>query len=292
MSVGIQPTSTIKKYSSRQVRNNANNNIQNNNNNNESNSERRRIRQSLNKKDIYNNIYRVNMNKIHLLQFDFNRDMIVEVNNEKISKIDNIVNSTKQRLSVEIKNVEDYPKIIFDTFKDDGKKQKSSKNVSYTKKERLADDSSIENKIMEAIDKDEDKDNIMNVFKSSLLAIVTILICLCIYLFFAIRACLDYKTLLGMIKDIISINYSNKIGLYFIREATLLNFPNTGIIGGNYTVIPATNRIVYKNFVRKNIIDLFMERINLSFSNIPSILPSGEYAIPNPNILSSFHSPS
>ena len=248
-------SSNIQKISPLQVENNENNSL----NNNENNNEHKKVGHSLNKKDIYNIIYKVNLNKIHLSIYDFNKDMVVETTNDKLSKIDHIIKNTKQRLSVEIKNFEEYRNIIFDEYKDDKKKQNSTKTNTDIKKEIITDENSIESKIMEAIDKEEDEDNIIRIYKFSLIGILILIICLCIYLYFQINAYLDYKTLLKIIKDIVIINYSNKIGLYFIRELTLLNIPDTKIKGGQYNILPATNIIEYKSLIRNNFIELFME---------------------------------
>jgi hypothetical protein len=79
--------------------------------------------------------------------------------------------------------------------------------------------------------------------------------------------------ILSIIKSIISINYCNKFGLYFIRELTLLNVPDTGINGGKYEVIPAKNKTEYKELVRKYILDLFIESQLAMTDFIESTLP-------------------
>ena len=249
-------SSIIKNNSSSQQKKSYENNIYLNN---ENNSEHQKIKQPLNKNDLLNNIYRVNLNKIVFSIYDFNKDMVVDVNVEKISKIDNIVKNTKQRLSVELKSLEDFSN-IYSNYNEDKKRQSSSKNIHNSiKKEIITDDKIIENKIVEAINKEQDEDSISIIYKFSFVALFILIICSLIYLYFEINSYLDSKTLLNIIKDIISINYCNKFGLYFVRELTLLNVPNTGIEGGQYVIVPAKNRAEYKSMIREIFLELFME---------------------------------
>ena len=127
------------------------------------------------------------------------------------------------------------------------------------KKEKITDDKVFGNKIMEAINKEYDDKNIMNMHKFSLIIVLIIIICSILFLYFEINSYSNFITILSILKKIISIKYCNKIGVYFIRELTLLNIVDTGIKGGQYIMIPSSNRTEYLALVKKNILELFIE---------------------------------
>ena len=188
--------------------------------NNEYDSDIQKIKQLQNRNDIYNNFYKVNLSKVRFSIYDFNRDMIVDSHIEKISKIENIIQNAKSRLSVELKNSEEYPNIAFSFIKESKKKEKNPKNDSKT--EKISDEKIIENKILEAINKEEDEEEIVKTYKYSLITIVILLVCAGVYFYFEIISYFEYGKNLNIIRNILSIKYCNKIGLYYIRELTLL----------------------------------------------------------------------
>ena len=219
-------------------------------------SERQKVRQSQNKNDMYNNFYKVNLSKVRFLIFDFNRDMIVDSTTDQASKVENILKNAKSRLSVELKNTDDYPNISFNNTKDDKKTDQPSKISNV---EKITDQKMVENKLLEAINKEQEEDDIIRIYKYSLFSVIILLACAGIYLYFEINSYLNYRKNLIIIRNILSIKYCNKMGLYFIRELTLLNIPDTGIKGGQYHLIPATNKKEYINFIRQKVLELFME---------------------------------
>ena len=249
--------SHIKRFQSMNIRKIQNNdNIRKTISKNGYDSDHRKTGQAQNKNDIYNSFYKVNLSKVHFLIYDYNKDMIVDSNAEKVSKIENILKNAKSRLSVELKNSDGYPNIIFNNTKDDKKDDPSSKNSNA---EKISDEKMVENKILEAINKEQEEDDIINIYKYSFIGVIILLACAGIYLYFQVNSYLNYRKNLIIIRNILSIKYCNKIGLYFIREITLLNVPDTGIKGGQYLLIPATDRTEYINLVKQKILELFME---------------------------------
>ena len=89
----------------------------------ESYSENVKNKQAPVKNDIFSSIYKVNLSKIHFSVYDFNKDMPVDNNEEKISKVEKIIKNTKSRLSVEIKNIDEYPNILFTNVIEEKKKR-------------------------------------------------------------------------------------------------------------------------------------------------------------------------
>ena len=247
----------LKRYSSVKLKDNKNNNVFNVYTNSGYESENQRNKQIAHKHDMFNSFYKVNLNKIHFLIYDFNKDMIIDAENEKTSKIENIIRNTKQRLSVELKSTDNYPNIIINNIKDDKKGAISSKDN--LKQEPLSEEKSVENKIIEAINKENDEDDIIRIYKYSFIGVLILLICASLYLYFEINLYLEYRVIMNIIRDILSVKYCNKISLYYIRELTLLNTPDTGIRGGKYLFIPANDRDQYTTMIKKNILELFME---------------------------------
>ena len=247
----------VKRYSSLKLRDNKKNSLKNINYNSGYESENQRNKQIANKYDMLNSFYKVNLNKIHFLIYDFNKDMIIDATYEKSSKIENIIKNTRQRLSVELKNTDNYPKIIIDNIKDDKKGVISSKDIP--KLEPLSEEKTVENKIMEAINKENDEDDIARIYKFSLFGVFILLICACSYLYFAINLYMEFRLIMRIIRNILSVKYCNKMSLYYIRELTLLNTPDVGIRGGKYLFIPAKDRDQYNTMIKKKILDLFME---------------------------------
>ena len=209
------------------------------------------------KNDYFNSYYKVNLSKIQFSKYDFNKEMVVDCVVEKISQVESVLKNPKSRVSITIKN----HNIVFNNFPEELKKSQSSKNINNpaTKIEKLSDEKIIENKIMDAINKEEDEEKIVLMHKYSIVLIIFLIACSSLYLYFEISSYKDYKTILGMIKNIISINYCNKIGLYYIRELTLLNIPDTGIKDGQYTEIPASNKDEYNDLIKKKLLELFIE---------------------------------
>ena len=224
--------------------------------NNKNNSENQKIKAFLNRNNIYNNFYKVNLNKIYFSIYDFNKDMIVDTTFEKTSKIENIIKDPA-RFSIKFKNSEEYPNIFLNKIIEEKKRENC--DINNSKKEKITNDKIIMNKVIEAINKEYDEKNIIGIHKASMLLGLIIIICSCIFLYFEINSYLDSNTILSIIKRIIAIKYCNKIGMYFIRELTLLNMIDTGIKGGQYLIIPASNRTEYLSIIQKNILELFIE---------------------------------
>ena len=230
----------------------------------EVNSDNLEKKQTEHKYDIFNAIYKVNITKIHYSIYDFNKDMVVDKNMIKISKIESIIKNAQLRFSTELNSSKEYPNNLFNNIYEDIKKEYSVKNKrennkNINKNEIINNENIIGNKIMEAINKGKEEDNSFNLNKISFFLILILIACGCIFLYYELDLYSKSVQILSLIKEIISINYCNKMGLYFIRELTLLNTPDTGIIGGFYVIIPATNRTEYISIVKKNALDLFVE---------------------------------
>ena len=266
-----EDSTKIQPFSSAKVKNKENNN---NIPLKESNTENTRNKQTPHKNDFFNDFYKVNFNKIFFSIYDFNKDMVVESTTEKISQIESLLKA-KSRLSVDIKFNNEYPNIFINNIVEEKKRENllMNKKENNEKKDKITNEKIMENKIMEAINKEQDQESIISVHKNSLSLIFILIITACVFLYYELTLCSESMEILSLIKSILSINYCNKFGLYFIRELTLLNVPDTGIKGGKYEVIPAKNKTEYIELVRKYILDLFIESQLAMTDIIESTLP-------------------
>ena len=86
---------------------------------------------------------------------------------------------------------------------------------------------------------------------------------------------ISYSTLnntLELINNIINVRYSNVIGIYYLRESTLLNI-NSSLCEANYDTIPAKNKNEYKTFVKSEILELFKDSQTRMRKIVSSSLP-------------------
>ena len=84
-------------------------------------------KQIQNKNDILNNFYRVNLDNIHFSIYDFNKDMVIDNDFEKISKIENIMKNSKSRMSLDLNNNEEYPNFLYGDIFENKKKEYKKK---------------------------------------------------------------------------------------------------------------------------------------------------------------------
>jgi len=217
-------------------------------------------------RDLFNSYYKVNLNNMHFMIFDFNKDMIVEGNKKEIIlKMESIIHSFKNKDNIiNIGKDERYPFISFKTIKEDKKdKKKNEENelLNNGQNSVINEQKSLERKINEIIsDKKEEKAIKLLRYYSALSFIILILIA-GLSLFISLNYFKKIGQILGIIKNITLIKYCNALGRYYIRELTLLNF-NIPNINGIYREIPAKNKTNYRAKIHTLLIDLFLESQN------------------------------
>ena len=215
-------------------------------------------RQSKKKNNFLNNYYKVNLSKINLSIYDFNKEMAIDKGVEKESKMEKLIKDAQSRSNA-LKDSGEFHNILHNNFKKGKKASITLGEAKSLKKQITNDKKSFENKITEAINKEEDEEKIVKTKRYSIFLAIILMICSGFYLYYEIKGYQDYVSILGIIKNVVSINYSNKMGVFYMRELTLLNIPDTGIKGGNYSKIFWSNKNEYISFVKKNILDLFVE---------------------------------
>ena len=218
-------------------------------------------------KEMISNYYKVNLSNIHFMIFDFNKDMIVEGDKKEIIfKIDNIINSSKNKNNIiNIGKDERYPFISYKNTKEEKKNnnkvEEQNKLLNNNINSIINEEKSFERKINDSINDKKEEEAIKILKNYSIISFVVLILfsglilCLNIYYFREIR------NILQIIKNIINIKYTNSLGLYYVRELTLVNY-NTKDINSYYTELPAKNKTTYISLIRTKLIELFIESQN------------------------------
>ena len=217
-------------------------------------------------KEMASNYYKVNLSNMHFMIFDFNKDMIVDGDkNEIVFKIDNIINSSKNKNNIiNIGKDERYPFISFKNTKED-KKNKNKNKVEEKNKilnnninSIINEEKSFERKINDSINDKKEEEAIKILKTYSFISFTILIIFAGLILYLNIYYFREIRNILKIIKNIINIRYTNSFGLYYVRELTLINY-NTKEIDSNYTKFPAKNRTAYIDLIRGKLMDLFLE---------------------------------
>ena len=216
-----------------------------------------------NEKNIMNKYYEVNLNNIHFMIYDFNKDMLVDGNKNEVNiKIKKILNgSNNNEISFSGRD-EDYPNSFLSLKHKSTLKKKIVDEENKNKQNEIIDkESSYKRKINDAINNQEDETTIKKLKRYSLLFFITMISCSGINLYLNLYYNYMFKSILYLIKNSISIKYCNRISLYYIRELTLLNLNIPNLKGGEYIEIPAkkSNREGYRKLIRDKLTSLFIE---------------------------------
>jgi len=214
-------------------------------------------------KNLFNSYYRVNLNNMHFMIYDFNKDMLVEGNKKEIVlKMENIIHSFKNNDNlIHIGKDERYPFISFKTTKEDKKIKKKIKETELLNKGQntiINEQKSYEKKINEIISDKKEEKPLKNLKIFSALSFVILILFGGIILYINLNFFKKIIQILEILKNITLIKYCNSIGIYYTRELTLLGF-NISNINGSYKEIPAKNRTNYKIKIRTLLADLFLE---------------------------------
>ena len=214
-----------------------------------------------------NNYYKVDLNNIRLLIYDFNKEAIIEEDYKKISKIENIIINSKKEIS--IGKDEKYP---FVSFKHNNKEKKIShkdekiKEMNYNFNQKSDINSSrkkMEKKILEEINNHKDEQSIKQLKNVSLLSYIILVICGIVTIYLSLNFYSLIKELFKLFFSSLNIKQYETISTYYARELSLLNFNESGIIGGEYTKIPAKNRDKYISLIKEQLSELFIENQSL-----------------------------
>ena len=231
-------------------------------------------------KNYINNYYKVYLNNIHYMIYDFNKDMFVEGNkNEIISKVEYILNnSKKQNNIVIIGKDEKYPFISFKNNKEMKKslneKLENETKIDDNQKNINNEEKILARKINDAISNKKDEYELKLFKTNTIISFSIIFICLIIIFIINSSFYKQLKDILSVLQNIIYIKYCKTYSTYLIRELILLNFDFQNLEGGQYYAFPAFDRTNYENLIKDKLIYFFLENQN----SLKQILTS-EYSL-------------
>ena len=218
-----------------------------------------------NEKNNMNKYYEVNLNNIHFMIYDFNKEMLVDGNKNEINiKIKKILNSSINNDKIFYAGGDEgYPflKLKNKTTLKKKIENEENKNNHNNKNEIIYEENSYKRKINDAINNEEDEPIIKKLKTYSVLFFVIMIVCSVLNLFLNLHYNDMFKDILHLVKNSISMRYCHKISLYFVRELTLLNLNIPNLKGGQYVEIPAkkSNREKYRLLIREKLNDLTTE---------------------------------
>ena len=219
-------------------------------------------------KNISGKYYKVNINNIYLLIYDFSKDSFVEVNKEEyIPKIEEVLSDISNKEKDEI-----YSFYSFQNEQNISKnkaKQKSENNNNNNNNinnlnNSLDREKTIERTIFNTINEKEEEAPIVRTKIYSSISLCIMLILGVLSLFFCLSYYSSINQIINLIKISIKLKYCNCISLYFTREITLLNFNAANIIGGEYILYPSKNRTTFINLCIEQLTELFKENQNMT----------------------------
>ena len=229
----------------------------------------------INKNNLSNEIYRVNLSNIQLLIYDFYKDMIVDgPKNDIVSKVETIINNIRNQGPLDFEKDERFSLLSLFHPKNKSKKPvKDNKDDKDNKSNEVSDfkndleknkkiineEKLYEKKISEALKKQRDEPPIkkLKIFVFAFYCIILIYILLTIYMDTSYMNLINQT--LDITKKLISVKYCCYISVYYLRELTLINFNAENIQGGIYEKFMAGSQEEIINFITKEIMDLFIE---------------------------------
>ena len=227
------------------------------------------IKNTLNKNkydnDLLNNCYKVNLDNIYAMKYDFYKDAIIEDKN-KISKIDEIKNCIKKKIPICVGKDEKYPYISIkinkknrNSLSPEEKNEKLASENNIQNIDNLNEDIIMEKKIIDAIANHKDEPFIKRLKNLSLISYIFLMVCGFINIKYSLYLYSSINEIFKLTHLTSNIKYYEAISVYYVRELTLLNFNVPGIKGGEYTKFPAKNKKKYINFIQTKFKELFLE---------------------------------
>ena len=206
------------------------------------------IKSGNDKKNIKNNqidnYYKINFSRIKLLIYNYNNNNFEEINNyEKISQVEKKLTKYPKSKKEEVQNFEEIR--ITKIINDSNDLNLEKENLSYDK------DSFLIQQIEKHIKKKESKDDILKLYFYSLLNFIILIIFSIISLIYILKGIDIVKKCCKLLNNSNHIIVMNSIGIYYVRELTL-------IYNENYTNYPSKeNRSDYLNSTINHLNEVF-----------------------------------
>ena len=216
--------------------------------------------------DLEFNYYKVNINSVKFMIYDFNQEMVVNNNNiEKKSQIDIIIENYKSRRNINISEDANYANIPFEKYIKDSKNKNNKYSDKSLSKEKIKKENinifdkekEFEKEITYALSKIDEQKSISHFYIISFVFLFIILFMSFLVIYFIIFQYKKLKENVRLITAASNLKYFTNYGIYYIREKTLLSI-NNKITDGIYK-IPDDNPENYKNNITETAKDTFNE---------------------------------
>lgn len=220
--------------------------------------------------DLLNTCYKVDLDSIYFMKYDFYKDAIVE-EKSKITKIDEIKNCIKKNIPICVGKDEKYPFVsikinkklrVSQNFEEKNEQLFSSNNLQNMENKNNNQDI-MENKINDAITNYKDEHFIKRLKRLSFLSYLLLIICAAFNVRYIIQLYKSINEAFKLTQFSSDIQSYQTTSIYYVRELTLLNFNVSGIKGGEYIKFPGKNKQNYTNFIKRKLKELFLENQSL-----------------------------
>ena len=222
--------------------------------------------------DYHNEYYKVNINKIRLMVYDFNQEMIINSNNkiEKKSQVEIIIENYKSRNNINISEDSNYPNIFVEKLNKEQKTIKYKNSEMNLKRKIIKKENKESNKIFDkekefekevqyALSQQDEQESIIFFYKMSFIFFLFLILMGFDEILFIVNIYSSLKENLKLLIYSVNLKYIDNLGVYFIRETTLFsiinnitdgiyNYPNSTI--SNYKTI--INDMAKETFIEGN----------------------------------------
>ena len=207
------------------------------------------------KTNLFNDYYKVNLDKIHFLVFDFYKENLMENNDQKISKIEDILTNLKN------KKITDDEKYTINLFQKNKPKKKDEEKFENRFEQIMNDQKLLEKKISIAISNKKIEIPIMKLRIYSFICFIILIILLIICIYYFLTSYSLIKNILNLVKNSVKIKYCDRMSVFFVGESSLLYFNAYLIKGGLFEKFPAkeNNKKGYIALMRTKIKESFLE---------------------------------
>lgn len=214
--------------------------------------------------------YRINISKIKLMIYDFNQEMIiVSDEKEKKSKVEKVIEEYKTHLNINISEDINFSFISFKKKEVKNRNSRNQKNLKEKKKteeeekikKKFDKEKEFEQEIKYALSKQDEQKSIHHFYKISVIFFLVMLIMSIFEIYYINSQYKNLKENMNLILQATNLNYLTNIGIYFIRENTLISI-NNQITDGLF-IIPDKDSYFYTDLIKNLTKNAFIECNNI-----------------------------
>ena len=212
-----------------------------------------------------NEYYKVNINKIKFMAYDFIQEMVINENIEKKSQIEIIIENYKKNNEVLNKDI-NYPNIsIENAVNEPNNKKKTNSDINLPRKQKEYKEPSMlfnkekefEKEISYALSKQDEQKSILYFYQISFLFIIIIILLGLSAIFYVNFKYTYLEENLKLLIKASDLKYDTNIGIYLVREMILCTI-NNNITNGIY-IIPDSSPEIYIFKIMSFLKEIFIE---------------------------------